>query len=531
MKKHRFSILLQILLFNLIIAFLPVASVMMLKTYEKQHLKALEDSLVQQCRIISAALSNESSVKDCSEKLLRNLKNTLTSRVRITDENGLLLADSSRISEELQENSENPYFEDERTSASSNWLYQTINTILGPFKQPRKTERFDSADFYAGKKVLDGVEIKSALNGKYGATTRISSGGQISVTLYSALPVYNEDTVCGAVLVSRSTYRILQNLYELRLDLAQICIYSVIVSILISFFLAFRICRPLTKLASQASSCSDNLEYFKKPDFVCQGRNDEIGLLARSFSVLIDKLDEKIKFIQSFSGDVAHELKNPLASIRSSTELLMEESLTEEEYKSLCTAILDEIDRLEKTITGVRRLSCIDNDKKKTEPVMIFVKDYMEHLIDRFRKNYDVNYEIKYKFIQKDDFMLHFDYDWLSIIFENIMDNASSFALLSENMPCVKVFVEECSFLDKRAVRFEISNNGPLLKQNEYDVIFKRFYSNRYTQSDVFSKSMHTGLGLSIVKAIIDSTGGKIFVKPCDETCFVVILTDLRNKS
>ena len=148
------------------------------------------------------------------------------------------------------------------------------------------------------------------------------------------------------VLVNRSTYKILQNLYELRLDLGKIFLRSLIVVILIAVFLAFRISYPLRKLAKQASDCADKKGRIFFTDFTGKKRHDEIGELSRSFTSLIGRLNRRIKFSQAFSSDIAHEFKNPLTAIRTSAELLGSGSLSETEKSELASAIADEVSHL-----------------------------------------------------------------------------------------------------------------------------------------------------------------------------------------
>ena len=329
MKKFRIPISIQILFFLVVVAFIPVAAMMILNTYEQQLLSLTENSNVQQARVLSASLSafeKENISKEDALNILKQMNSEFDSRIRILDENGFLLADSSTLetdATQIKPQQSRSSKSENQKEASETFVYKLFSIpirIIRKFRPPLAS--YDSADYYSDKQVFDGAEIQQALKGKYGSMTRISSGGQRSVTLYSAIPVFIDGNVKGVILVSRSTYSILQDLYELRVDLAKIFLWSMLVVGIIATFLIIRIIHPVKKLSRQALSYNSKQAKNDSIDFTGQKRNDEIGDLSRSFSDLVQKLDAKIRYTQAFSADVSHEFKNPLAAIRSSAELI-----------------------------------------------------------------------------------------------------------------------------------------------------------------------------------------------------------------
>ena len=258
--KIKISISVQISIFLVLVAFIPVLVMMALNTYEKQLLEMFESSNVQQGRIIAASLKAAGNTRESARLILENMNGEFISRIRILNVRGELICDSARVKfeKEKPESVINP--ERKKTSAENSTAAEkslVYRFFSMPIRIYRKLMRrpalsmYDTADFYNNKTFFDGEEIKDALSGRYGAKTRISSGNQVSVTLYSAIPVFSEDEkVDGVVLVSRSTYRILRNLYELRRDMAVVFLKSLIAVILIAVFFAFRITIPLKKLSS-----------------------------------------------------------------------------------------------------------------------------------------------------------------------------------------------------------------------------------------------------------------------------------------
>ena len=174
------------------------------------------------------------------------------------------------------------------------WPARAIRRITRFIGRPRVSG--GDAEYYIGREVLDGPEIRAALEGRYGAATRISQG-QISVTLYSAIPILRRDAVIGAVLVSRSTLAILNDLYQLRLDITVIFLLSVGAAVLLSILLARTVTVPVGRLRNQAESLLDargKLQARFKP---LAGR-DEVADLSRALHQLSSRLQERTDHLE-----------------------------------------------------------------------------------------------------------------------------------------------------------------------------------------------------------------------------------------
>ena len=523
--RLRFPINIQISIFLVLVAFIPIAAMMMLKTYESQMLTMMENSNVQQARIVAASLTLN---PDKPKELLINMKGKFDSRIRILSRDGELLADSSTLEKDSTEDtlqqadfssrtqyasskSETPA-KTTKTAANDTFIYRLFSIPIRVYRKLRPpAASFTSADFYSGKIIYDGEEIKAAQEGRYGAKTRISGGGQVSVTLYSAMPVMQEDQVIGIVLVSRSTWRILQNLYELRIDLAKVFLWSLLFILIVAIFLTFRISYPLKKLSRQTSECADKkgrIDTSLVEKFTGLKRRDEIGDLSRSFKTLIQKLDSKIRYTQAFASDVNHEFKNPLAAIRSSTEVLKDSS-DEEEKENFTQAIIDEVSHLEHLLTGVRGISKIEGADLPKENIP--VKSFTQNIADSVLKSYQgTSIEIQKKNLLE---TLFIQPDYYERILSNLIENAAGFA------KHIRVELEKTLSEKKRAcLIIKVSDDGPGISEDEIEKIFNRFYSNRaHSQAALKSPVEHTGLGLSIVKAICDELEGQIKVGRDDE--------------
>lgn len=484
--------------FNILVLSLPMISILYLDTYEGQLLRAQENSMIQQGRVLSAALTGR---LDEAPVIIDNLNRRVDSRIRIVDAGGQLIADTSLA--EVVESSP-PVLKswsreyETTVSAEETLLYRIavypINT-LGKLLFPPSPD-LGSGEFYSGKKVLDGQEVQAALSGRYGAATRLSSGGQRSINLYSAIPVWEsgaEEVVAGAVLVSRSTYQILSYLYELRLDIIRIFLIFLVLSALLSFFLAMDITIPVVKLKNEAGEILDKSGNFRN-HFTGFRRGDEIGELSRSLTRLSCDLENKMDFIDKFTSDVLHELKNPLATIRGSAELALRSG---DEPEDLLRTILEEEQRMERLLVELREISSLENLFENERKETVNLPEILPVILSRYPHKQYPEVAVKFTDNTAGSCAVTINIDRLVQAVTNPVDNALSF---SPSGGIVNIGLHQ----RYDEILIEIDDDGPGIESGMEERIFERFYSDR---DDEIRKS-HSGLGLSIVKSIITYYGG-----------------------
>jgi two-component system sensor histidine kinase ChvG len=491
------SLSFRLLLFNILLLFLPLGSLLYLDTYENQLLASQENSMIQQGRLLASSLGGFEGTGELSaeaRRILNNLSGRVDSRIRVVDAEGRLLADSATISGVSEAAAAGPGEDgsDDKDDKSPNasMLYRAavypINALKRLFRPPPAS--YEGAEFYSGRQILLGPEILSALEGRYGAATRFSSGGQVSVNLYSAIPVFSGSAVTGAVLVSRSTYGILLNLYRLRLDIIRIFLISLGVSLVLSLALSLTITRPIKKLKTEAEQVLDKAGHFSG-HFRGLRRRDEIGDLSRSLFGLSLKLEKRIGFIDAFTSDLLHELKNPLASIRGQVELALGSPQKEEK---LLRAIGQEENRMERFLARLRELSRIDNSLEGEETAEVDLAGFIPLLLER----YGPAAEFRNKAGERA--ALRINPDRLTQALTNPLDNALSFS-----PPGGKITVT----LEEAAPPFRlitIDDQGPGIREESGGRYFDRFYSERPEQD----KEGHSGLGLAIARAVAEGYGG-----------------------
>jgi len=375
-------------------------------------------------------------------------------------------------------------------------LYRLVGRLSQPFappEPPRDTERV-----YSPGGPLLGPEVRAALAGRYGATAR-PTAGQRSVTLYSAIPVRSEDQVVGAVLVSQSTYRILLALYDVRLAVFRVVLASVAAAAVLSLLVSATIARPLRQLRDQAHAVVDRRGRLRGR-FRGSRRRDEIGDLARALEELTGRLERHLRFIESFASDVSHELKNPLASIRTATEMLGEVEDPADRRRFLEIA-WREVARMEHLLSSVREISRIDARLEAEPAVPVDLRELLPEVLESFRLRTGAKIALR-----SPSGPVHAVAapERLEQVFENLLDNAVGFS-----PPGGEVTVELAAEPDAAVV--SVADQGPGIPEEHRERIFDRFFTWR--PNEPHARDGHTGLGLAIVKAIAEGYGGSVSVR------------------
>ncbi|HEV7518912.1 MAG TPA: ATP-binding protein [Thermoanaerobaculia bacterium] len=494
----------RLLLFNVLLVFLPVAGFLYLDVYERELLAAQERAMVQQGRLAAAALAGGDAIAPAAATvLLHRLERRVDARLRVVDGNGVLLADSSLPGPSPRQLPVGRYGASRATPLSRESVLYRIGAFL--YRQwqrlgasPEPARETDPYSRTAGP--LLGPEVRAALAGRYGASTRPSGGGQRSVTLYSAIPVRGAaGQVTGAVLVSQSTLRLRAALGDVRLGIFRVFLGSVLAAILLSLFVGTTLARPLQRLADEARALADRRGRLLG-SFRGSAREDEIGDLARALEELTRRLAAHLRFIESFAADVSHELKNPLAGIRGATELLAEVEEPGDRARFL-SVVLREVARMELLLAGVRDITGIDAHLPAEPAPPVDLAALLADLAAGFRLRAGDGIALSLALPAGPPLVVHASPERLAQLFGNVLDNASSFS-----PPGGTVRVELAP--EEGFVRVRVDDQGPGIPEVHRERIFDRFFSWRPGQDG--GREGHTGLGLAIARAIAEGYGGSI---------------------
>jgi two-component system sensor histidine kinase ChvG len=487
----RSRIWIRLLAFNLLLVFLPAAGLLYFEVYEKKLLDAQERSMVQQGRLVAAALASSSDLSADATRLLASLRRRTVSRIRVVDLTGRLLADSSREQGgDISLSGVSPDAEDARASPLyrlGRKLYLAIEA-LGVSGEKGTT----GLPEYRSDRPLMGPEIRAALDGNYGAEWRISPG-QRSVTLYSALPIIQGERVMGVVLVSQSTVRLLSDLYDVRLAVFKVVLLSVAAAAILTILLSRNIGVPITRLRETALGILDRRGRPGEEVEVSM-RQDEIGDLANALHELSRRLQERVLFIESLASDISHELKNPLASIRSASEVL-EAADNPQDKRRFAEVIQKEIARMEELLSALREVTLIDTRLETEERVHIELNAFTREFAGGFRTRRGGAIDLSLRGAESPLYVLVAP-DRIEQVLENILDNALSYS---------STVTIGLSRVDAHAL-LDVRDQGPGFSEEDLSRVFDRFFSSRSGQD----KSEHMGLGLAVVKAIVEGYGGGV---------------------
>ncbi len=274
---------------------------------------------------------------------------------------------------------------------------------------------------------------------------------------------------------------------------------AIALSIALSLFLARTIALPLRRLSRAAV----RVRLGRAREVIVPRlplRNDEIGQLARAFSDMNKALQARIDATESFAADVAHEIKNPLASLSSAAQSLS--SVKAPEHREQLTAIiLDDVKRLDRLISDVSDLSRIDAELARTTFEKIDIGSLIESLIEtRVTRDPTIKERLAFARPKSGSAMLRGDVARLGRVIDNLIDNALSFS------PTGSIVSISATRAENR-ILVSIEDEGPGITESAKLHIFDRFHSDR-PEAENFGK--HSGLGLSIAKAIVDAHDGTI---------------------
>ena len=271
------------------------------------------------------------------------------------------------------------------------------------------------------------------------------------------------------------------------------------VILIFSFVLSRYFIRPIqnlvsyTKVIKEKSQVKTNIENLKS-------RNDELGLLSKSLDDMTIELQKRVAHAENFSTDLVHEIRNPLASLKSASEILQDTNSSEQRLK-LLNILSHDVLRIERLITDYSQMLkdevALSKEKMKKiniEPIIqSVVEDY--NSIQKLKKNIKINYENN----GNKNYTINGIENRIEQIIANLLDNSISFCKEGEN-----IYVNISNTADKE-ILVKIIDDGQGFKEKDTSKIFKRFYSNR---PDKFGE--HSGLGLNIVKNLVDLHDGEI---------------------
>ena len=371
-------------------------------------------------------------------------------------------------------------------------------------RQLSRVDRFPAYVERAVPTVRDFPEAASALRGFNASAVRVSPDGML--VLSAAVPVQRYKQVLGALMLTRDNRAIAASLREVRYDMMVIAAAALGITVLLSLYLAGTITQPIVRLARAADEV--RLARESRPEIPDLGkRGDEIGDLNDALRSMTDALWQRINTIESFAADVAHELKNPLTSLRSALETASRPNLDSERRDKLMAIVFDDINRLNRLITDISDASRLDAELMRGEVKQVD----LQALLTDMARHYAVTaaqktgVEVEFRLAANPPYAAHGHDGRYGQVFRNVIDNALSFSPAGS-----RIVVELTRAPRNGPFIVTIDDEGPGIPEENLELIFERFYSERPTEHF----GQHSGLGLSICRQIMETYGGSIGLQP-----------------
>ncbi len=368
-------------------------------------------------------------------------------------------------------------------------------TYASSFEPYVETPKATAADFSEAKHALTAGEPQSKV--------RIRTDRQKILSV--AVPVRFYKQIVGSLMVSRDGTTVDKRLFAVRGSILGMFAWVLALTVLTSIYLASTIARPVRRLAQAAMQVrqSKNRRY-PIPDLT--SRSDEIGELSAALREMTESLWQRLDAIEHFAADVAHEIKNPLTSLRSAVETVARVK-DPEQQKKLMSIIMEDVGRLDRLITEISDASRLDAELSRAELEPVDIGRLVEALAAVQNAN-DNPTAPKVEVIEdntasgkKDGALVVPGLEIrLGQVFRNLISNAMSFSPPAGTI-CIRVTRE------RHFVRVEVEDQGPGIPGGKEKDIFNRFYTER-PEGEKFGT--HSGLGLSISTQIVEAHRGTI---------------------
>ena len=485
----RWTLAHRILALNLITVLLVALSTLYLDVLRNR----LSKERVRQTRIeaTATAMAIDAAGPEDSEAILATVSKATGSRMRLFGPDGQLLADSWHLTGPTYE------LKDPNTQKWTKDVARALDRGFNALVGAKPLDEFVEPPLARLQVWPEAVRAKAS--GK--AVTAVRNAPDMTPVISAAVPGKN-----GVLLATINDRAFTRTVRTQRTIIASAMLVLVAISIFLSLFLARTIVRPLRRLALAAHRVrlgrSREVNVPRLPS-----RSDEIGLLARAISDMSQSLRHRIDNIEAFAADVTHELKNPLASLRSAVDGLdrVEDPDLRERLKAI---VRDDVARLDRLISDISEAARTDAELARATFERVDLGPLIEQLVHSWETRRETgDARLAFARPRKDTAVVMGKPDRLARAINAIIDNAVSFS-----PPGGLVEIAVARVGDE--VRIRIDDEGPGVPHEAREAIFNRFHSVR-PEGENFGR--HSGLGLAIAQAIVNGHDGEIDVQDRDD--------------
>ena len=499
------------LLVNLIGPGVLLAGLLYLEGYEAELIESEIGVMKAQATLVAEALGESASREpdakrdfevaldeELAKRLVYRFASPEGARVRLFLPGAALLVDSRRVVGAgglIQIENLPPPDQASGVERGFNRIYDSLSPIWERFirRRPLYRERPDQT-------AIDYPEAGTALAGETdGAVRRLPDG---RLLLSAAAPTRRFKKVIGAVLLSHGGERITAAVRAIRFDILRLFAGAMFVSFLATLYLAGAISRPLRALANAADRARGRSALDQViPDF--SKRRDEIGDLSTALREMTAAIRTRMAATERFAADVAHEIKNPLTSLKSAVETVARVE-GEERRDRLLAVIQNDVHRLDRLISDISDASRLDAELSREVAESVDLAEMLLILVEIETTSLEEGAAPKLRLevasSVRQAAKVHGVEVRLGQVFRNLIANARSFSPPEGRMELRVARVED-------RIVITIEDEGPGIPPGKEDAIFDRFYSER-PEGEKYGG--HSGLGLSISRQIVTAHGGTL---------------------
>lgn len=485
--SNRISLTPRILAVNIFALALLAGGFFYLDSFRSRILDSRKAQSSREAKLIAQSIAS-ASTKERRDQLVLSLARDTGTRIRLFDEQGKIMADSRELGLRnlvLRDPDKDPY-----NQTVARFLDATIETVVGAERAPLYREQDPQRGF-------DWPDVRTAALTQ-SAPASVWRAPDRTPVITAAAPIAG----LGIVMTTVNARDITTTVRAERLRLGVLLLAVSLVSVFLSLFLARTIVRPLRRLARAAI----RVRLGRAREVIVPRlptRGDEIGQLARALSDMSQALRARIDATESFAADLAHELKNPLASLRSAVDGLA--NVRKKELRDQLLAIVqDDVHRLDRLISDISEASRLDAQLSRATFEPVDLGQMIAALIQQ-RETRGLPNGIRIAFARppRESLTVLGEGGRLERVFENLIENAVSF---SPDGGTISIGAQR----DHDMLTISVEDEGPGVPKEAREAIFLRFHSVR-PEGEEFGK--HSGLGLAIARTIVEGHQGSISVE------------------
>ena len=504
-RRRRFpvaSLTARILAINVLALAIAVAGFFYLDRYQSDLFDAKLASLAREGALIAGALGESVVPLPASEKswldpelagpLIQRLALPAGTRVRLFDTEGALVVDSLLLpGAHVQTRELPPPPAAGALGRAAIAIYDWVIAHLPPrTRVPRQSEP-------AQARAADFSEAARALEGEAASAIRETEEGVLVAV--AALPVQPLRRIQGALLITSGAEDVARSVRDVRFAILEAFAVALAITVLLTLYFARTITRPVRRLADAAERVrAGRGRKVSIPDFTA--RRDEIGGLSRALRDMTQALWVRMDAIEVFVADVAHEIKNPLSSMRNAVETARRVREPAQRDKPLDIVVQD-VTRLDRLLSEIADASRIDAEMSRAEARAVDIGVVLTTLVEVQRPAFNAeDLRLSLHLADAEPFMVNAVEDRLVQVFQNLLSNARSFSPRGGEIG-IRVARADGE------IRIDIEDQGPGVAEELREAVFDRFHTLR-PEHEPFGA--HSGLGLSISRQITDAHGGSI---------------------